>query len=77
MLWQAMGHETAAPSIVPLGNGGVQLLWSGASAEIEVEVIRPNEIIIYYLDRRTGGDREWRAETEFSELADLLRAYFT
>jgi hypothetical protein len=76
MLWQTMGYATAAPSMVPLGNGGVQLLWSNASAEIEVEVIRPNEIMIYYLNRQAGADREWRAETEFSELADLLRAHF-
>lgn len=77
MLWQTMGYATAGPSIVPLGNGGVQLLWSNALAEIEVEVIRPNEITIYYLDRQAGVEREWRAETEFSELADLLRSHFT
>lgn len=77
MLWRAMGYETPAPSIVPLGNGGIQLLWSNDTTEIEVEVIRPNEIMIYYLDRQTGADREWPAETEFSALAELLRARFS
>jgi hypothetical protein len=77
VLWRSMAPTTAAPSIVPLGNGGLQLLWSSGTADVEVEVIRPNEIIIYHLDRCTGAEREWQAETEFSELAGLLTANFT
>ena len=77
MLSQAMAPTTAPPSIVPLGHGGVQLLWSSPSVEIEVEVVQPNEIIIYHLDRVAGTEREWQATTEFSDLADLLRSAFT
>jgi hypothetical protein len=77
MLWQVMAPTTAVPSIVPLGHGGVQLLWSDALAEIEVEVTRPHQIVIYHLDRLTGAEREWPAEIEFSALADLLRGNFT
>ena len=77
MLSQVMAPTIAPPSIIPLGHGGVQLLWMSASAEIEVEVVQPNEIIIYHLDRTTGVEREWPATTEFSDLGDLLRSGFT
>lgn len=77
MLSQVMAPTTAAPSIVPLGHGGVQLLWAGPTAEVEVEVSQPNEITIYHLDRATGAENEWQATTEFSGLGDLLRSAIT
>jgi hypothetical protein len=77
MLNQVMGPTTVPPSIVPLGHGGVQLLWSSPSMEIEVEIARPNEIIVYQLDRATGTDYEWQATTEFSRLGGLLRSVIT
>lgn len=39
VLMEAMTPTTPAPSIVPLGHGGIQLLWTSPSSEIEVEVI--------------------------------------
>ena len=77
ILGRAMAPSTTSPSIIPLGHGGVQLVWSNDAAELEVEVVQPNEIVIYYLDRRTGGEQEWDATTEFSSLATLLRSEFT
>jgi hypothetical protein len=77
MLNVAMAPTTIPPTIVPLGHGGVQLVWVSATTEIEVEVVKPYDIDIYQLDRVTGQDREWHAETEFSELARLLRLRFT
>jgi hypothetical protein len=77
MLSQVMAPTTAAPSIIPLGHGGVQLLWVSPSIEVEVEVTQPNEIVVYQLDRVTGSEDEWEAMTEFSRLGDLLRSAFT
>jgi hypothetical protein len=77
MLWQIMMRSTTPPSLIPLGDGGVQLLWSNDIAEVAVEVIRPNDISIYYLEHTTGEEREWNASTEFSELAGLLRTKFS
>jgi hypothetical protein len=76
MLAQSMVPRTIFPSIVPLGNGGVQLLWSNAIADVEVEVVQPNEVFVYHLDRLSGAEDEWRTETEFSKLAALLRTSF-
>jgi hypothetical protein len=77
MLSQIMAPTTAAPSIIPLGHGGVQLLWASPSIDVEVEVAQPNEIDVYQLDRATGTEDEWQARTEFSRLGDLLRSKFT
>jgi len=77
MLWQTMLPNTAAPSLIPLGNGGVQLIWSNELAELAVEVIQPNDIYVYYIDRLTGSEREWQSGTEFSELAIVLKAKFS
>lgn len=77
MLSEVTGPTTAPPSIVPLGHGGVQLLWSDPLTEIEVEIVRPNAIIVYQLDRATGAEYEWQATTEFSRLGGLLRSAVT
>jgi len=76
MLWQIMTGNTVSPSLIPLGNGGIQLLWSNDIAEIAAEVVRPNDIYIYHVDHATGKEREWVSSTEFSELANLLRKNF-
>ena len=77
MLEQVMAPMIQAPSIVPLGHGGVQLEWSNDKAEVDVEVLTPNNITVYHHDRASGEEREWPAETEFSALAGLLRTNFT
>jgi hypothetical protein len=76
VLSRAMSSAVAAPSLVPLGHGGVQLVWSSRSADIEVEVVNPNHVIIYHADERTGQEDEWKASTDFSTLAELLRTKF-
>jgi hypothetical protein len=77
VLGQSMAPATVAPSVIPLGHGGVQMVWSSADADVEVEVVQPNEVIIYHLDKASGTEREWHAATEFSDLSTLLRAVFT
>jgi hypothetical protein len=77
MLQSSMAPGTTPPAIVPLGHGGISLNWSNAAADIEVEVVGPNDVVIYYLDHATGEEREWPSATEFSELSSLLRTAFT
>jgi hypothetical protein len=77
MLSQVMAPTTVPPSIIPLGHGGIQLLWTSPSIEVEVEVVQPNEIVVYQLDCVTGSESEWPATTEFSGLGDLLKSAFT
>jgi hypothetical protein len=75
MLARVMPPSAPAPAIVPLGHGGVQLIWHGANGELEVEVVRPNEVVIYHLER-TGVEREWPATMDFSDLQSILWSDF-
>lgn len=77
VLSQSMSPTTATPSVVPLGNGGLLLSWTSGSADVEVEVAKPNHVAIYHVDHATGAEQEWQATTEFSSLASLLRFAFT
>lgn len=77
ILAEVMAPTTIAPSIIPLGHGGIQLEWVSRDVEIEVEIVKPYDVVIYHLDRPRGVEREWTAEAEFSELARILRASFT
>ena len=77
ILSQVMPATAPAPSIVPLGHGGVQLLWHNAIADLEVEVVRPNEVVAYFLDRRTGREEETALTTDFSDITNFLWSNFT
>lgn len=72
VLTKVMPPRAIAPSVVPLGHGGVQLVWRNNEAELEVEVVEPNNVILYCLDKRTGIEREWPATTDFTELSSIL-----
>jgi hypothetical protein len=77
LLSQAMSPMTVAPSVIPMSNGGVQLVWAGSQVDVEVEVVQPNEALVYFVDRYSGTENEWRLTTEFSLLSTLLRSKFT
>jgi len=76
LLSQVMPSSAAPPSIVPLGHGGIQLLWNNAAADLEVEEIRPNEVIAFFLDKRTGVEEEIPLTTDFSSIAKFLWSKF-
>jgi hypothetical protein len=77
ILSQVMPATAPAPSIVPLGHGGVQLLWHNAVADLEVEVVRPNEVVAYFFDKRTGQENEWPLTTDFADITNILWNNFT
>jgi hypothetical protein len=72
LLAQSMPPDGPAPDMVPLGNGGIQLIWTTPRAELEVEVTRPNDVYVYHHDRVSGLEREVRATTQFNELSSML-----
>jgi hypothetical protein len=76
VLAQIMPPTAPAPAVVPLGHGGVQLLWHNQAHDLEVEIVGPNEIISYHLDRNTGIEDERPLTTELSPLARLLWSSF-
>jgi hypothetical protein len=76
ILSQVMSETSVTPSIVPLGRGTLQLLWHNNAAELEVEVIRPNEVVAYFLDKTTGHEEEVPLTSDFSRITDFLSAHF-
>lgn len=77
LLSEAMAPTTVAPSVIPMSNGGVQLVWNGNQADVEVDVIQPNVASVYVFDHASGAETEWLLTTEFSQLSALLRSTFT
>jgi hypothetical protein len=77
MLSGVMMSTTAPPSIIPLGHGGIQLIWSSDQYELEIEVAAPPEVLIYFHNKGEDIEREFRAGTDYSELAELLKVMFT
>jgi hypothetical protein len=76
VLSQVMSETTVPPSIVPLGRGSLQLLWHNDAAELEVEVLRPNEIVAYFLDKKIGHEEEIPLTSDFSAVTRFLSAHF-
>ena len=72
MLTSVMPPKAAAPAIVPLGQGGIQMVWRSTLGELEVEVVKPNQVMIFYLDNATGAEHEWEESTDFRRLSDVL-----
>jgi hypothetical protein len=64
------------PAVIPLGHGGIQLVWNAKSAEIEVEVIAPNSVIAYHFDKATGQEIEEQLTIDFSSVANRMWAAF-
>jgi hypothetical protein len=75
-LRQVMPPTALSPGIVPLGHGGVQLLWHNQRCDLEVEVIGPNNMIAYYFDKLTGHEDEFAVTNEFSRITDILWSHF-
>jgi hypothetical protein len=65
-----------APAAIPLGHGGIQLVWNTNTAEIEVEVIAPYSVIAYQFDKVTGQETEEQLTMDFSDLAKLMWSTF-
>jgi len=72
MLTSTMPPKAAVPAIVPLGDGGLQLVWYSPRCDIEVEIAKPNQVNIYHHDHLTGTEREWDESTDVTRLSDIL-----
>jgi hypothetical protein len=65
-----------APAAIPLGHGGIQLVWDTKNAEIEVEVIEPYSVIAYHFDKSSGEETEEQLSLDFSSLAKRMLSAF-
>jgi hypothetical protein len=72
ILGQIMDSASPAPSVVPLGDGGLQLEWHRNQQDLEIVFPTDELPQFYYRDRRTGTDQEGPAGN-LSNLVQLLR----
>jgi hypothetical protein len=72
ILGQIMDAASPAPSVVPLGDGGLQLEWHRNQQDLEIVFPSDDVPQFYYRDRRAGIEQDGLA-SDFSNLARLLR----
>ncbi|MEX2151716.1 MAG: hypothetical protein WD825_00150 [Gemmatimonadaceae bacterium] len=68
---QVLKYESAAPPIVPLSEGGVQVEWHGGGEELEIRVGPNGEISAFRFDERAGRGEEID-QVALSNLSRLL-----
>ena len=72
LLTNTMPPEGRGPSIVPLGNGALQLEWHTIAADLEIEVCKPNVVSVWYEDHETADEQEFEVTTDFRRLTGLI-----
>jgi hypothetical protein len=64
ILSQIMPFDGVAPGIIPLGHGGIQLVWTAPGKELELEIARPHEITGSLFSTLNNNEQEIRADAE-------------
>ncbi len=67
-----MGADSPAPSVVPLGDGGLQLEWHRKQQDLEITFAADDTPRFYYQNRATGVEQPGFA-SEVANLTQLLR----
>ena len=74
LLADTMPPTGNSPTIVPLGNGALQLEWHTGNADLEIEVAKPNSVSVWYANRDPCHEQEFEITTDFRGLAELIWA---
>ena len=74
MLASIMEWNSPAPSVVPLGDGGIQIEWHKNQQDLEIIFSAEESPQFYYMNRKTGMDQEGFASADkYPTLTLLLR----
>jgi hypothetical protein len=71
ILTQIMPFNAPAPSVVPLGDGGLQLEWHRKQQDLEIVFAADTTPTFYHYEKTTGTETEGFA-TDFLKLARLV-----
>jgi len=69
VLTSIMGRTTPTPSIVPSSQGHFQAEWHQNGVDLEVEVVTPTKVLVWYSDPH----EEWEDEFDF-DFTRLVKA---
>ena len=64
-------HETPAPQLIPMWDGGVQVEWHLGNQDLQVTFMRDDSRAFYFVSS-TGVESEGDASTEEDRVADLI-----
>lgn len=72
LLHHLLPIAAAAPQLSPTNYGGIQFEWYSEDVHFEIEVEAPYQVRSWYLNAKTGEEREQLFEDEFSDLKALV-----
>ena len=77
LLQQIAQPDMPQPSIVPTVQGGVQFEWHTRGIDLEVEILSPIEINVYYYDASNDDEWEDRLDYNLTSLSEKVRELLT
>jgi len=66
-------EDVPAPSLVPGGDGTLQMEWHLNQHDIELDVLGVYNVVAYHCDRLSGAEQELELKKDFSEVANWMR----
>lgn len=71
-----LANVVPAPDVVPTSTGGVQLEWSTGGVELEIEVLSPVRLRLWYADQNSGATLEMELLSGFGPVRNIAAELF-
>lgn len=72
MLERLCRDDVPAPSLVPGNDGSLQVEWHRNMVDVELDILRVNEVIATLVDRRTDEETVLEIQSDFTEIVDWI-----
>ena len=72
LLFEIMQANTPAPTVVPTVQGSVQLEWHTHGIDLEIEILSPGRLSVYYEDHEQHTEWEGEITSDLTRLSDVL-----
>ena len=72
LLFEIMQADTPAPTVVPTVQGGVQLEWHTHGIDLEIEILSPGRLFVYYEDHEQQTEWEGEITADLTRLSEVL-----
>lgn len=72
LLLDTMQDDSPAPAVVPTCRGGVQLEWHTRGLDLEVEILSPSRLHLYFEDQQTGATNEAEITGNWAPLTQAI-----
>jgi hypothetical protein len=72
LLREIVQQQTPQPTVVPTVRGGVQLEWHTSAVDLEVEIIPPLQVHVFYRGSLERSEWELESEPDFARLIEIV-----